>query len=230
MKILVIDDEPLLVQTIRLGWPDQEDEITSANSFAEAMPIIYSNQLLEFDCIILDLRLPDGSGSKVLSEIRQLTSTPVIMLSAWGDSQFRAELLSDGADDYVMKPVGMKELYARATKLVEGTRERVRLDRDHRIGNVILLPSSRELLNGETRQALTGAEAALLTALAQANGGVVSRQDLYLKAFGREGRYGEKALETYIGRLRKKLTILGEDGAKRILSVRGQGYRLVLGN
>lgn len=228
MRILVIDDEVLLLKAIKLGWPGEGDEILTAQSFADAKRHIFSARMSDIDCVIIDLRLPDASGSLILSEIRQISNTPVIMLSAWGDSQFRADTLNRGADDYVMKPVTVGELHARALRLVTARRSLAAVPLAAiRVGKGELDPLARELRGPDTVVHLTGAEAALLVALAGARGDVVARQDLYLKAFGREGRHGEKALETYIGRLRRKLTEIGDDGTRRLQSVRGLGYRLV---
>ncbi len=228
MRILVIDDEAQLLRTIQLGWPDRDDEILVAQSFAEAKLHIFSAQMTDIDCVVVDLRLPDASGSFILSEIKQISSTPVIMLSAWGDSQFRADTLNRGADDYVMKPISVGELHARVNRLVNARNQSAGLQTVAiNVGTGELDTLARELRGPLATVRLTGAEAALLASLAAARGQVVARQDLYLKAFGREGRYGEKALETYIGRLRRKLTEIGDDGTRRLQSVRGLGYRLV---
>ncbi len=228
MRILVIDDEFELLRTIQLGWPAPSDEVILAQTFAEAKIHIFSARMTDIDCVIVDLRLPDASGSFILSEIKQISTTPVIMLSAWGDSQFRADTLNRGADDYVMKPISVVELHARVTRLVNARNLVVSTQTVAvKIGNGELDTLARELRGPEATVRLTGAEAALLASLAAARGQVVARQDLYLKAFGREGRYGEKALETYIGRLRRKLSESGDDGTRRLQSVRGLGYRLV---
>lgn len=228
MRVLLVDDEEMLVRTIKLGWPDPDDEIISAGSFAEAQRIIFSSRLEELDCIVLDLQLPDASGTTILSEIRKLTTTPVIMLSAWGDTQFRADLISEGADDYVMKPVGVRELHARAQRLTMRNVERLQTFDHFEFGPLHFDSVRREIAGGTQCEALTRAESQILTALASAQGAVVSRQDLYRKGFGRDERHGEKSLETYIGRLRQKLTGLGDDGSRRILTERGRGYRLVM--
>lgn len=228
MRILVIDDEVQLLRTVQLGWPNQDDEILIAGSFAEAKIHIFSAKMTDIDCVIVDLRLPDASGSHILSEIKQISATPVIMLSAWGDSQFRADTLNRGADDYVMKPISVVELHARVNRLVSARQQTANAKTPAiQVGNAELDTLARELRGPDATVQLTGAEAALLASLASARGQVVARQDLYLKAFGREGRYGEKALETYIGRLRRKLTETGDDGTRRLQSVRGLGYRLV---
>ncbi|WP_018148770.1 response regulator transcription factor [Henriciella marina] len=229
MRVLVIDDEQTLLDTIKLNWPDPESRIVTATSFSEAKPHIYASRLADFDCVILDLQLPDASGSTILSEIKQIADIPVMMVSGWGDTKFRADTLNRGADDYVMKPVGVSELHARAQRLT-GRRAPSR----HSAGALLYIgdcrfhPLARELSGDKTTIALTGAESALLESLARARGGAVTRQDLYMKAFGREGRSGDKSLETYIGRVRRRITEAGDDGDRRVQSVRGVGYRLLI--
>ena len=230
MRILLVDDEERLLRTIQLGWPDENDEIVTARSFEEVKPHIYAGRDRPLDCIVLDLQLPDASGSTILAEIKKNQDTPVIMLSAWGDTQFRADTLHKGADDYVMKPVGVGELHARVQRLHRQKSSGPRSgDQVFNFGPCELKPIAQELSGPVSSVKLTGAEAALLEVLAAAYGQPVSRRDLYLKAFSRESRYGDKTLETYIGRLRRMLTEIGDDGPNRLLSVRGVGYRLVPG-
>lgn len=164
----------------------------------------------------------------MLAEIRRNSDLPIVMLSGTGDADFRAELLIIGADDYVMKPVGLRELHARVQKLVRRTSMTPPPSARSRIfiGKVIYDPLTRRLTGVDQSAELTHAEAGLLDAMILASGEVVHRDDLYLRAFARSYRDGEKVLETYIGRLRQKLSDLGEDGGTRLLTVRGLGYRL----
>lgn len=228
MRVLIIDDELSVLRTIKLGWPGEGDDLVTAQSLEEARQYIFSGRLLEFDCIVLDLRLPDASGIAVLAEIKRVATTPVIMLSGWGDSQFRADTLNRGADDYLMKPINIDELHARVCRLVSlYGRKAAQTERAITFGHTRLDTLARILTGAGSEVDLTASEAKLLMALISAGGGIVSRQDLYFRVFGREGRFGEKALETYIGRVRKKLDAVGDNGVKRIQAVRGFGYRFV---
>ena len=230
MRLLLIDDDPLITKTIRLGWPDRSDVIEACRSFEQAKPIILSSRLKTFDCVILDLNLPDATGADILSEIRRNSELPIVMLSGSGDADFRAELLITGADDYVMKPVGLKELHARVQKLVRrsGAQQAAPAgSKKVRIGSITYDPAARRLMCAAEVAELTHAEAGLLDAMVAAGGEVVHRDDLYLRAFARPYRDGEKVLETYIGRLRQKMSDLGEEGGGALLTVRGIGYRLV---
>lgn len=230
MRILLIDDDLMIAKTIRLGWPDREDTIEVCRSHEQSKPIILSARLQTFDCVILDVNLPDATGASVLSEIRQNSRVPVVMLSSWVDADFRAEFLTTGADDYIMKPVGIRELHARVQNLAR--RSTLVLEPKHEkfrilIGEIQYDPQSRRFLKGAQPVELTQAESSLIDAMVSAQGEVVHRDDLYQRGFGRPYHEGEKVLETYIGRLRHKLTDLGEVASAKILTVRGIGYRLV---
>lgn len=229
MRIVVVDDDLQVGRTIQLNWPDPEDCIEVFASYADARTALFGRSSPPVDCVVLDLHLPDASGSTVLSEIRRTGRVPVLMLSGWGDADFRAELLHRGADDYLMKPVSVKELHARVQRLVN--RSSAPSDAppaEVAIGCVTYDAVTRRLRSETGVQALTEAESALLSALAFGAGRPVAREELYLKTFGRAYREGEKALETYVGRLRQKLTLLGEDGNVRVLTARGVGYRLAV--
>jgi DNA-binding response OmpR family regulator len=229
MRIVVVDDDPQIGRTIQLGWPDPSDTVEVYTSLEASREALFGRSATSVTCVVLDLKLPDASGSSILSEIRHTSSMPIIMLSGSGDSEFRTQMLLRGADDYVMKPVSVKELHARVLRLASrtmtaSTEQQGPVD----IGTVTFDPNARRLTSSAESQSLTEAESALLGALVYAKGKPVSREDLYVKGFGRNYREGEKALETYIGRLRQKLSALGEDGDARLLTARGIGYRLNL--
>lgn len=227
MRLVVIDDDPQIGRTIQLGWPESSDTIEVYNNFEDARTVLFARGDTPVDCVVLDLHLPDASGSTVLSEIRRAGAVPVLMLSGWGDADFRADLLHRGADDYLMKPVSVRELHARVMRLVSRSQGNSgALLETVKIGSITFSLSARRLSSELGLEALTEAETALLSALAYGAGRPVQRGELYLKTFGRPYREGEKALETYVGRLRQKLSLLGEDGETRLQTVRGVGYRL----
>ena len=229
MRIVLIDDDRMVLETITLGWPDPADEFDTFDSFEALKPFLYSAQFAYVSCVILDLQLPDASGSQVLTEIRRISDVPIIMLSGWGDTDFRADLINRGIDDYVLKPASAKELHARANRLTRRTSAPPMTDIPVilAIGNVQFLQQDRVLRHGEKVIELTHAEASLLDALANAGGKPVSRNDLYYRAFGRPYKEGEKVLETYISRLRQKLEELEEGSGHALQTARGIGYRLV---
>lgn len=227
MRIVLIDDDWMVLETIRLGWPYPADQLDLLDSFEALKPLLYSTAFREVNCVILDLQLPDASGSQVLTEIRRISDVPIIMLSGWGDTDFRAELINRGIDDYLLKPTSARELHARANRLSQRVRAAsAQTPCLFRIGTIHYQPAEQSLRLGESQSALTYAEARLLDALLAASGKPVSRDDLYMQAFGRPYRDGEKVLETYISRLRHKMDALEAGTGLALQTARGIGYRL----
>jgi DNA-binding response OmpR family regulator len=229
MRIVLVDDDPMVLETITLGWPEPADEFNVFDSFNALKPFLFSPRFLSTDCVILDLQLPDASGSQILTEIRKLSDVPIIMLSGWGDTDFRADLINRGIDDYVLKPTSAKELHARASRLVRRLPPQANDGKDAivQIGNVDYLATDHILKRGTNHTELTHAEARLLDTLIAAAGKPVGRDDLYLHAFGRPYKDGEKVLETYVSRLRHKLDGLEPGTGHALQTARGIGYRIV---
>ncbi|PKP82014.1 MAG: hypothetical protein CVT79_06880 [Alphaproteobacteria bacterium HGW-Alphaproteobacteria-18] len=229
MRIVLIDDDRMVLETITLGWPEPADQFDAFDSFEALKPFLFSPDFHATDCVILDLQLPDISGSQILAEIRKISDVPIIMLSGWGDTNFRADLINRGIDDYVLKPVSAKELHARASRLARRAAPHPAAEASHTvmIGGVEYRSQEQVLRHADEKIELTHAEARLLDALASANGKPVSRNDLYYQAFSRPYRDGEKVLETYISRLRYKIEELDKGSAQALQTARGIGYRLV---
>lgn len=228
MNIILVEDDADLIETIQLGWPDGNDHLASYNSYAGFKPVLFSGGLGSVDCIILDMKLPDASGTQIIAEIRRISDVPIIVLSGWGETEFRADLINRGIDDYVLKPLSVKELHARVARLV---RRRSALAPAAEVSAQIIAVTfdraHRVLRHGETQVELTHAEAQLLGALVDAGGRVVSREELYLKSFGRPRKQGEKVLETYVSRVRSKISQLDPASGDAIQTARGAGYRII---
>jgi DNA-binding response OmpR family regulator len=228
VKIILVEDDADLIETIQLGWPDAADRVEGYKSYAEFKPVLFSGGLNAADCVILDMQLPDASGTQIVAEIRRLSDIPIIVLSGWGETEFRADLINRGADDYVLKPLSVKELHARVARLIRRRAMPVALLEESAQINLVTFDRGRRALRlGREQVDLTHAEFLLLGALVDAGGRVVAREELYLKAFGREHREGEKVLETYISRLRTKLGTLEPIAGDAIQTARGTGYRII---
>lgn len=227
MNIILVEDDPDLIETIRLGWPDAADRIDAYTTYAEFKPVLFSGGLAAAHCIVLDLQLPDASGTQIAAEIRRLSDIPIIVLSGWGETEFRASLINQGIDDYVLKPLSVKELHARVARLVRPRAPGPAATAPAQINAVTFDRPRRALRLGEQEVELTHAEFQLLSALVDAGGRVVQREELYLRAFGRPYKDGEKVLETYISRLRQKLGQLETSTGDAIQTARGAGYRII---
>lgn len=229
MHVILVEDDSDLVESIRLGWPDPADEISSYVSYAAFKPVLFSRKLSAADCVILDMKLPDASGTQIITEIRRISDIPILVLSGWGETEFRADLINRGIDDYVLKPLSIKELHARVARLVRRKPPvPPETSETSLIGAVSFDRAHRTLSAGDKKQPLTHAELLLLNALMDAGGRVVAREELYLKAFGRSQRGTEKVLETYVSRLRGKLAELDPATGDAIQTARGSGYRIIV--
>ena len=228
MNIILVEDDSDLIETIQLGWPDGGDRIDAYTSYASFQPVLFSGGLAAADCVILDMKLPDASGTQIITEIQRVSDIPILVLSGSGETEFRADIINRGIDDYVLKPLSVKELHARVARLVRRRIIPVHAgETPAQINGVTFDRARRILCCGDGQSELTHAEAQLLSALVDAGGLVVPRDELYLRSFGRTHREGEKVLETYVSRLRSKLEQMQPGSGEAIQTARGSGYRII---
>jgi len=88
LQIFLVEDDADLIETIQLGWPDHQDHIEAFKDFASFKPVLFSGGLSAADCVILDMKLPDASGTQIIAEIRRLSDIPIIVLSGWGETEW----------------------------------------------------------------------------------------------------------------------------------------------
>ncbi len=172
---------------------------------------------VRFDLVLLDLGLPNRDGIQILRELRQRGDvTPVIVLTARDEIQHRVAGLDAGADDYVLKPFDLDELHARIRSVLR--RAAGRGDPVIRHGDLCLNPVTRSVEQGGKPVSLSAHEYAVLEALLQRPGAVLSRTQLEDRLYGWEDPIGSNAVEVYIHGLRRKL------GSEAIRTLRGVGY------
>jgi two-component system KDP operon response regulator KdpE len=220
-KILVVDDEPQILRALRTSLRGAGYEVAAAETAEAALTAAAVDPP---DAVILDLVLPDGSGTDVARELRTWTDVPIIVLSVVGEEREKVAALDAGADDYVTKPFGIDELLARlraALRRREPSGEPV-----VEIGALrIDLEKHSVHVDGRLVQ-LTPHEFALLRALARAPGKLMTHSVLLREVWGRA--YGDEShyLHVYVSQLRRKLE---PDPARPryILTEPGAGYRLV---
>ena len=221
MKVLVIEDVPEVVDTIRvcftIRWPDAT--IVSSMYGGDAVPLIES---VTPDIVMLDLSLPDMDGLVVLQEIRKFSDVPVIIVTS-GEETIRVTGLEMGADDYIVKPFSYTELMARA-KAVLRRSHMPELRRDegivHARGVSIDLSAHRLTIEGG-EVSLTPTEWRFLSYLARNEGRVISHDVLAEKVWGTEFLQGS-AIKMCVGRLRRKL---GDHSSTTVIKThRGLGY------
>ncbi len=224
-RILVVDDEERMVRFIRLNLEHGGFQVIEAFRGAQAIDKLRSGLP---DLILLDVMLPDIDGFEVLRMIREISSVPVIMLTAKGEEDDRVRGLELGADDYITKPFSPRELVSRVRAVLRRTEsttgaihglievdDRLKLDFDRR----------EVWVDGELVQ-LRPTEYRLLYHLVQNAGWVVTHDQLLAKVWGYEYRDEPHYVRLYINYLRKKIE---KDPAnpQYILTERGVGYRFV---
>ncbi len=178
-----------------------------------------------YDAIILDVMLPGLQGLNVLQQLRQYTTTPVLMLTARGEDTDRILGLELGADDYLPKPCNPRELAARLRAILRRSHSSVdtRPKDTLEIGKTHITASNRSAFYDGLDLQLTSTEFNLLLVLLNYAGTVVSKDTLSQQALGRSLSAYDRSVDVHISKIRKKLAICGGDNL--IVSVRGSGYQ-----
>jgi DNA-binding response OmpR family regulator len=220
--ILVIDDEPELVKLLDYNLSKAGYLVLSARDGESGLAAARKHAP---DAIILDVMMPGLDGWEVCKRLRQDPSTsalPVLMLTAKADEGDRVLGLELGADDYVGKPFGVRELLARVKALLRRSEVASSSPEVLKTGKIVIDSSRRTVLASGKPVALTATEFNLLKALAEREGRVISREDLLSLARGDEVAVMDRTVDVHVASLRKKLGKQGE----MIETVRGVGYRL----
>ncbi len=218
MRILIIEDQLKVAQSLQHGLESERFDVTVASTGEDGFFLV-SSQV--FDLLILDLMLPGRDGLEILRTVRQRgLATPVIILSARDTVEDRIRGLDQGADDYLVKPFDLDELSARIRALMRRHGGRASPVIEH--GPLRLDPATHEFFLDGTPVNLSGREFSLLHALLEQPGVPLSRAQLEERIYGWNEEIESNAIEVYIHRLRKKI----EKGPIRIATVRGLGYCL----
>jgi two-component system, OmpR family, KDP operon response regulator KdpE len=227
MRILIVDDEPDVVESVRLGFLLQwrEIEILSAATGEAALDLVEETAP---DLVLLDIGLPDMDGYTVLERTRAFSDVPVIMLTARDDALDKVKGLELGADDYITKPFNHLELLARVRAVLRRLEMPMPRSRapSFRAGDLEMDFAAQEVRFQGKRLELTPTEYKLLYHLVRNAGRVLPHATLLAKVWGREYRDEVDYLRVYIRRLRDKL---GDDPQKPryIQTERGLGYRFI---
>ncbi|MGB0513448.1 MAG: response regulator [Wenzhouxiangellaceae bacterium] len=182
-----------------------------------------------FDVIILDVMMPKLNGFSALKAIREVSDTPIIMLTARGDDLDRILGLETGADDYVPKPCSLREMVARIRAIlrrVSAQADRTTAANQVRVGDLRLELGSQSVYRDDELMRLTATEFRVLECLVEGAGEVVSKDHIARQALGRRIMPYDRSVDAHITQLRKKLGPL-PSGLQRIKTVRGRGYLYV---
>jgi len=224
-RALVVEDDSDIVELVthylsRDGW--------QVDACSDGRAALGRLAAMEYELLLLDLQLPGMDGLSLCAEVRRDPRTrglPVVMLTARGEETDRIVGLEMGADDYLVKPFSPKELVARVRAIMrrmdrpEGSEAPLRFDR-------LEVDRSRHTVHWADRQVtLTAKEFALLVALLEARGRVLTRERLLGEVWGYTYVEGTRTVDVHVRRLRQKLPEL----APAIVTVKSIGYRLVAG-
>ena len=203
MKILVVDDEVLLVKGIRLNLQNEGYDVITGSNGAEAVQIAQSQSP---DLIILDVMMPEMDGLEACSRIREFSQVPIIMLTAKAEDMDKLMGFEHGADDYLTKPFNILELKARVRSLLRRSQVQAAVQTQHlRFGAISLDPDGRNAYkNGELVE-LTAKEFDVIEFLMRNANRVYSREALLDALWAYEYRSDIRTVDVHIRRLREKL-------------------------
>jgi two-component system, cell cycle response regulator CtrA len=220
MRVLVVDDDPVSTALVKTALMGQHYVVECTDRGEEALDIL---KVYDFDALVLDLRLPDLDGSKVLRRLRGIGSVvPVMIVSGISDRAARIQALLDGADDYLIKPVDRDELVARLKVLIR--RAKGHATSEIRIGRIALDLASRTVSVDGQALKVTAKEYGILELLALRRGTTLSKEVFLDHLYGGIDEPEQKIIDVFICKLRKKIQAVG--GGPGIETVWGQGYVL----
>jgi two-component system KDP operon response regulator KdpE len=219
-RVLVVDDEPQILRALRVVLRDAGFEVVPAETAAEALD---RAAVRPPEAAIVDLMLPDVDGVEVTRCLREWSDMPILVLSAVGEEDEKVRALQAGADDYITKPFGSRELVAR---LQAALRRGGRSDEDVRIaaGELGIDLGARTVTQGGEPVHLTPIEFDLLRVLARNRGRLMTHRTLLREVWGPEYVDDVQTLRTHIARLRAKIEPAGEV-PRYIVTDPGVGYR-----
>ena len=223
VHVLVVDDEPRIVEVVRDYLADAGYRVSTARSGDEALRHVRS---ITPDLVVLDLGLPGMDGLDVARALRQTSNVPIIMLTARSDEADRVAGLELGADDYVAKPFSPRELLARIRAVLRRTASASSTpDGPFVVGELAVDPTRRRVTVADAAVELTATEFDLLALMVAAPGRVFTRRQLLEAIHGVAVDAGERAIDAHVKNIRRKI----EGDHRRpqlLLTVHGVGYRL----
>ena len=213
MRLLVIEDEVRLLRNLAKALREEGYAVDTAADGEEGLYKALNNA---YDAVVLDVMLPKLDGWQILERLRKTQTTPVLMLTARDTPADRVRGLDGGADDYLIKPFDLAELFARLRALIR--RAAARPAAKLVLGDVVVDSRARTVAVGGRAVALTATEYAILEYLALQQGKVVSRTELYDHVFDERADSLSNLLDVHVYNIRRKLA------RPLIVTRRGHGY------
>lgn len=223
MKILIVDDEPKILDIVEAYLTIKRFQVFRASNGIEALEKF---ELVQPNLIVLDLMLPDISGTVICQKIRKTSDVPIIMLTAKSTENDILNGLQIGADDYIVKPFSPKELVARVETVLRRSDSSVVTETKWSFdkGNLVIYPENKQVFKNQKEVILTPTEFELLTLFASYPKKIFSREQLLENVKGLEFDVLDRIIDSHIKNLRQKI----EDNTRQpyfILTVYGMGYR-----
>jgi len=222
VKILVIEDEPDIRGNLEYNLSREGFSVSTAASISEANTLLTST---DYNLILLDLMLPDGSGLDLCKSIKSNSDTesiPIIILTAKDDEVDKVVGFELGADDYVTKPFSVRELILRVKAVLKrGSKKKEIVEVVRQFGDLKIDVDSHEVHVDDTKINLTALEFRLLRQLVDTRGRVQSRDQLLSDVWGYSAEVTTRTVDTHVKRLREKLGPMG----KYVHTIRGVGYK-----
>ena len=225
MKVLVVDDEKMIVKGVVFGLKNDDTEVDAAYDGEEALAMIKEN---DYDIILLDVMLPKLDGFEVCRQVREFSQVPIIMLTAKNDDNDKIAGLNYGADDYVTKPFNINEIRARMEAILRRTetgksRKNEQKDQVLEISDMRLELNNKRLYIAGKEVNVTVKEFEVLELLAQNPGKVYSREKLLELIWGLDYPGGSRTVDVHVRRLREKIE--PEPGEPKYVQTKwGVGY------
>ena len=219
-RVLVIDDEEPILHALRINLTARAYQVSTAADGASGLAAMARDRP---DVLILDLGLPDMDGTEVIRGVRGWTSTPIIVLSAWGQESQKVAALDAGADDYVTKPFGMNELLARLRAAVRRASPAPDQPVLETADFTVDLAAKRVTRDGSDVR-LTPTEWQLLEILVRNENRLVTQRQLLQEVWGPQYETEANYLRVYLAHLRRKLEP-DPSRPRYLITEPGMGYR-----
>lgn len=223
MKILVIEDDPTSLKLVKFALEKNNYEVIGAENGHKGYALAASEH---YDSIILDIGLPDINGIEVLSRLRaNQINTPILLLSAYDDTDTKVKGLESGADDYMTKPYEFRELLARLFVITRRNKyHKAESSEVLRCGELTVNLISREFKINDAVIPLTNNEFSLLVYFLKNPGKVIDRMELSEKVWGISFDTQTNFVNVYLSYLRKKIREVTD--IEYIATIRGEGFKL----
>ena len=224
-RILYVEDELSLGKIVKESLQRRGFEVTLESDGAKVMPLFRD---LRPSVCVLDVMLPNRDGFELAEEIRALDPVvPILFLTAKTQTEDLVKGFTIGGNDYIRKPFSLEELIVRIDNVLRRTMAPVAAPADHvQIGRFRFYPQRQVLAGPQEEQKLSYRESELLRLLYENRDGIIDRRLILELLWGHDSFFNSRNLDVYIARLRVRLK---EDDGLQVLTIKGKGYRFVMG-